>query len=980
MRANRVWASLRGCDVFGVTIWRGCAVASTPGCLILLDLTTGRTVEHQNPHRTVRALAIQGFDRMGYLGLGSEDGRVTILDSSAKPRGAFACEKAASCLSWTNSESEVGLVVGAGKEVRLWQGDTIRAVKLPLRAKAMCVAFGQGEFVVGMEDGEFAVFRVAEREPVAKVRTSGVPSCVVFVGDGMFAAGDSDCNAFVFDVQGHVLYSGKTRFEPVTACVAGKLVLFGGVAGRVDVMSWKMVRVGGFKCDSEWIWDIVCENSGRVVIATKNGVEMMALEFDVTGGCGEGFGVFRNGLASVKLVSFLGARECEKNLSSVILRVACYGDRVMIVSEKGIGVFIVRNETLTWKEQFQVKVADKHDEIVAEMTKNRVFVLCGDQLSVMNENGQTIKKYQFAQFVSMTAQSWDRIVVVCQSDNRKWYDTTIVSDTNTVPGIRTDTRIVEMIISDEICYLDNNCRFVIYNPFEQEVIWERQQIKTFACSDRIDNLVAVSTGAEIEFRYQKYQWKIFAEGDIFGFHKRKIMLVHRTTCDLIDISIPIADMVNNKDWETLDTIQMLGLTDDERKLIASAALRENETVIANNFSYGLELHDDNEAERRFELAWKAKDWKAAIEIAIANKWQNRLRGITSANIPSSQTADIADTLLRAGLDEVAIQLLKKHHNTPALATALIDTGNWLDAIDLAKRDSTAADIVFPKLVPLLFSDGYFFESLASLAKIPDSDTQTQLVQSLFASSMRSKNYRHAALATLAKGIIQPDLYWTHHTTSLGYLAVTHLQSLRDLPLSEDDAGTLFSLSFYILACAFSGEMPGLPLADILLQLLRASAILRMKRWVTFAAQQLATMHLQPETKSLARYHIEASTSSTASPLHFACPTCGANIYTATKLPRLTCGRCHTRLLFSGPSCRPLHLHPSPASPTAFTQSARLPRTAPSIKHWDSQSLVPCHFCRDCGLPSDSLDFQTHVLPTRVCPLCQSGPSELATLL
>ena len=153
MRANRVWASLRGCDVFGVTIWRGCAVASTPGCLILLDLTTGRTVEHQNPHRTVRALAIQGFDRMGYLGLGSEDGRVTILDSSAKPRGAFACEKAASCLSWTNSESEVGLVVGAGKEVRLWQGDTIRAVKLPLRAKAMCVAFGQGEFVFGMEDG-----------------------------------------------------------------------------------------------------------------------------------------------------------------------------------------------------------------------------------------------------------------------------------------------------------------------------------------------------------------------------------------------------------------------------------------------------------------------------------------------------------------------------------------------------------------------------------------------------------------------------------------------------------------------------------------------------------------------------------------------------------------------------------------------------------------------------------------------------------
>ena len=954
------------------TMWNGTVVATANGDIMMVDGATGKTQEHQNSLRSVRTLAVCGCSRFGLLACAGEDGRVVIFDSELNAKGSFACARAVQCLSWGDTEDKPLLVTGAGKEIRLWRGDPHHAIKIPVESKVMCVAFGKRTYVIGCEDGHVLIFNADYRDPIAQIAMTGVPGCATRVGDEVFAVGDSDCNVVVFDAQGNVISRGHTRFEPITACVADRLILFGGIAGRVDVMSRKMVRVGGFECDSSVIWNLECVN-GTVVVAKKDGLELRALEFDVTGGCGEGFGVYRSGLSSVTLKSCGCGCEIEKDMKGVVVKVGCYGERVLVVLEKGIKVFRVRPKTLKWKKLFQI-VRDGNEELRAEITSGRVFVLDGNVLTIYSDGGEVLKSYEVPHVVSMIPQSWNRVIVSLECD--KMCDVFTLSEKEKIPIMRTKKKILKTVTSGYIFYLEESGRFVAFDAYQQELVWERQGVRSFACSDRIEKLVAVSTGTEVEITYNQYKWTLFSAGDIFGFHKTKVMLLKGTTCEILDISLPIDEMIKNKDWNSLEEMHMIGLTAEQCQQIATAALQHNEIELGHSFCFGLELEEASKDEEEFERAIKTRDWSTVLELATRNNWHCRLANINTDHMPHPIVKRVVDALLKVNMTDSAVSILKHHGDTDSLARVLIDSGNWLDAISLGKSDEPAADIVFPQLVPRLFADGYLFEALVSISRIPSQATQSTIINSMFSNSISSADYRTAALWSLARGV-STDPYWFAHDTAVGYLAVGRLESLLLLPLSADDAYIVFSLAFYVIACALSGEMPGLPLADIYLQLLIASSLLGATHWAKFALGELAKFHLDSPMKELIKYNASSLQNPIGTPPSFTCPTCGKNFYRSVHVPRLCCGHCHSRILFSGISCRPISARPSLSqSPVTLIQASRFSQP----RFWDPQTLIDCHFCEACGLATDSADFQSAVAMKRECPLCGFTSSELVDVL
>ncbi|KAK8838405.1 hypothetical protein M9Y10_033031 [Tritrichomonas musculus] len=507
-----------------------------------------------------------------------------------------------------------------------------------------------------------------------------------------------------------------------------------------------------------------------------------------------------------------------------------------------------------------------------------------------------------------------------------------------------------------LAVVDKNKNCTVIDSFSKQVIASYEKKTSFAFSDRVDNLYAISDGKTVSIVFRDCKPKdMFIEGTILAFVRNKIVLSNEGAIEIIEAILPFDELIERNDFESVAELTFVGPTVDQWRYITSESLKKGNLDFSRTFSpnandtdlsffvneiaptiddnkwsievskfLGIVKHvklaeGDSAADRATELEEAGVSEEALQLYANCGEWDNVLRlaktkhlerCIVDIQFPQEYSEEAAKVLLDAGLGDGAIRILTKTNNVNSLARAHVYLGQWQEAISMSRLYSTVYNIIYPKFGQLLFETGRWFEALVCFFIPQDRAEREKTFNTIMNCVSDSCDLDKIAFVELMLGFNDPDTYWIHMTKTICYLAADKLKRSQMMPMNLDDAIEIFYLCYYVMACVRSFPVRGIIVTDVLIQFLIVASLLGHKRWLAYSLKELSSYDIDDPSKHIAQRSVmsnkEAVENKTISVF---CPRCGKDIFSSSRYPLLVCGFCGMKLSFSSFGCKPLPIIP-----------------------------------------------------------------------
>jgi WD40 repeat protein len=1034
--------------------------------LFFLSPLSGRVLDQKRMHHAPVYCVRCSVDGI-YFASSSSDGTVVVWRAiNNEAFVSYGSQSAARHLAWCPTKQL--LISSSSKEYSLWQPGDSQSPRKPSKDPIDSICFSpNGEvFVISYATGVVNVMSTEDETIVQTFNYSSVVTVLSYVtieATDYIVIADLDCRVSLFRASDKTLVGKNSLPFEALACgllpAPSSFFAFAGVSGKISLLSPGLSYLGDFGTDSKWIWDIAVDRQGRLALATKEGfVELRAIEFRLAFSCAGEIVAYQ---ASINTITCFDMTT-QKSTDVTFLKVICalgLSPRYLYVQFKD-SVVLFRYEKVPQGGELQfTKISElpgQFEKSLFSVAGEHVFGASEKVMTVYDVTGHSICKFSFQAtitFLSPTSSEKDGVLASC-ADGCVYF--VVLDQLEPVLLVQHDRSIAwasrEGLTVAVIDVAQNCC---LFDSFSNHKLCSYEKVTTFAFSDRIEGLYATSDGSTLSIYYREYTpVRLFIEGDVLGFIRNRIALSNAGSLEVVDAQLPLAELVEAEDWDAVSDFMGIGLRPEQWQYLASEALKRQNLEIAklcapsaspelaffifeiapmvDSGRWAAEInallgegkrHEPESAQdptRANELEAAGVSEEALQIYASCGDWENVLRlarechlerCIVDYQFPPEVSEEAAKVLLDAGLGDGAIRILTKTQNIESLARAHVYLGQWAEAISLSRLYSSVYNIFYPRFGQLLFESGQWFEALVCFFIPQDRDERRKVFNTLFGVIADAGDCEGLAFIRFLIALNDPDLYWRHFPKVLCYLAAHRLKHFVMIPLSEDDAHTVFFLAYYVMACHRVFAFRAIAVTDVLTMLLTSASMLGRKRWVAYALRELGTLDVDDATRHLAqRAGRPAQEVSEAASALAPCPRCRKDLYASSRQPLLVCGVCGVRIAFSTFSCRALPLFPfefagdgaleaiavqpkvgreelppdtvdeaylreSPAE--RFVVQKLKEKSGVPIQLWYNADLEDVRTCGTCGAMFTEEDWENSVLATETCPVCRVRTAESA---
>lgn len=729
--------------------------------------------------------------------------------------------------------------------------------------------------------------------------------------------------------------------------------LFSGISNKISIFTDNLMFLDNIQCNENWIWDFQIDNCKNLFLCGRSGViEMRSLSIPSFSTSNSNFIIYIENLNRFCLKNTLNDKNSfSLSFPKIICSLSISSHHLLVMFKSRIYVYLYnyqdKIETKNDLYQKMFEIPGNFDDAKSDISDRNIFVGLNNQLTVYSMNGILKTNFKFnskINFVIKTEAINDGCIVSCDNGSIFFF---IVNHPEPVLLFK-HKKAVKFAKKWNllIAFIDIDKNLFVIDTFTNEVLLYEENIESFVFSDRVDNLFAYNNeNGNLFTHFLCHKSKpSYIEGKLISFFGNKVALINGNSIEYCFPELPFKDILYeskhhpeyiNKFYELVNVNPNI----EQWKLIYRTALEINNSDIATlaaqhcgeNFNFFQCSQKVETGQISIEKYKKPNEFEelGAIDFAIRgyayiNDWENvyRLvekygceRLLLDLNVPENQFDNAAKYLLNSDLYDGAIQILKKSKNISALANAYVFMGNWLDAITLSISNPSIYHIIFPRFGEKLFEHKNYFESIVCFF-VPTlsfgTEERTTLFSKLYYNSSNSNDsYIQKSFISLLQGFNEPINYWLLHLKSIAYYASNRLSEFLLLPMNEDDAITVFHLSYFVIAFIHRFQIGGIHYYDILTQFLLSSAILGLKKWMNFAIKELSSF---PSTEPLKQLIFEAQNQirekndqKSSQKVSFICPKCKNDIFDISQVPLLICGSCGSSIAFSSHSCSPISI-------------------------------------------------------------------------
>lgn len=875
-------------------------------------------------------------------------------------------------------------------------------------------------FIISYSDGTVNVLSTEDENTVLQtMKYSSMVTSVSFVtlkGIDYIVTADLDCRVSMYRASDKLLV-GKNAlpFEALCSATIGDadcFFAFAGVSGKVSLLTSGLSYLGHFETDSKWIWDIAVDKQGRVALGTREGyVELRSIDFGIAFASSGDVIAYRTSINAMSCRDIINKKQTDLVFFKTIVSLAIcskflliqFKDAVVIYkygteAEKEIALMneskeekptptplnddasvsslALTNSTMNIKPSSQenqqpvipsdpdslplIKVYEipgSFENTLFAITPIHLFGATDNTLIVQDLSGHPVCQFTFQAPISTlsgTNSSKGAAIVGC-TDGCVYF--VMIDQPEPVLLTQQISPIVSAIRQGlTLAVIDKNKNCVVTDTFTNKVISSYENKTSFAFSDRVDGLYAISDGLTLSVVFRDCKPKnMFIEGSILAFVRNKIVLSNEGAIEIVEATLPFDELIEKNEFDMVSDLATIGLTEEQWRYLATESLKKGNLNYAsyaapNSSDTGLSFYvnevapninqakwsievaaflgevkhikfddNDSDANRAVDLEQAGVSEEALQLYANCGEWDNVLRlakdkhlerCIVDIQFPQEVSEKAAKVLLNAGLGDGAIRILTKTHNVNSLARAHVFLGQWPEAISMSRLYSSVYSIIYPRFGQLLFESGQWFEALVCFFIPQDRAEREKTFNTIYNCVAESCDLDKLSFVELMFGFNDPETYWTHMTRAVCYLAVDRLKRYQMMPMTIDDAVDIFYMCYYVMACLRIFPLRSIPVCDILLQMLTAASILGLKRWLAYTLKELSSFDIDDASKQIAQRAVRTNKEVDRKNLTTVlCPRCGKDLYSASKFPLLVCGFCGMNIAFSSITCRPLPLVP-----------------------------------------------------------------------
>jgi len=936
--------------------------------LFFINPENGAIIEQKRSHQSTIYCVRCSYDGT-FIASSSADGNIVIWrGSNNEAFVSYGSSSSSRKLDWCPNRQM--LISISMKEYNIWKPEETRTIRKPVQypIESVCFSPSGDVFILTFSNGQVNVFSSETHNILQSFQYSSLVSTIMFstINDIEYLiTSDLDCRVSMYRMSDKTLV-GKNSIPFEALCCSSiynsSFFAFSGVSGKISLMSNKLSYLGDFQTNSEWIWDMGIDSKGRIAIAAQEGyVELRTIHFGISYATAGDYVAFRTNINALLIRNIITKKDSYVTFNKIIISITMSTKFLLVQFKDSIMVYKHEKDENVGKQEPSLVLVDEIPGQFADtmFAITRINIISAEKsiITFYDLTGQRLCQYSFSCNISYLsyASLFNDGGIAGLDDGRVFFMTYEMKDPIILAKHNSPIKIARRS-GNLVGVLDYNHILAFFDVFNRKITRQFENIHTFSFNDRSEELFVISDGIHISVYFKEYYPCVsFIEGDILGFTRNKIVISHNGAFEIVDVQLPISQMIIAKDWESLFSLINIGLSNEELLLISKEAIKAHQFDLARlaapqsdigisffahhilnsipisevdtHFSKYLgkdspivdslkednsqktiaqQLEESGASEDAINMYAKCGEWNDVLRIASDKHLE---RSIVDIEFPSTVSEKAAKVMLNAGLGEGAVRLLSKCKNIDSLAKTHIYLGQWPEAISLSRIYSYVYEIIYPRFGQLLFESGHWFESLICFFIPKNRENRGIHFQKMIELSSEAKASHELSFLYLMVGFNDPISFWKYHIRSIAYSAANRLRNYTIMAMSKDDAMRVFYLSYYVLAVLNEYPLIGVNAEEIVLQLLLSSTTLGAKRWVSYSLGTLTSYNPNSKVKQIAQRAARAIKDIEQCHVSFQCPKCKKDFYSSSKAPLLSCGNCGIRISFSSFSCQPLPLIP-----------------------------------------------------------------------
>ena len=571
-------------------------IAACSNDLFFISPETGEILEQKRAHRATVYCVKCSHDGT-FFASSSSDGLVVVwrsLNNEGYVR--FGSATAASHIEWCPNKQL--LIAASKKEYRIWKPEESSAIPKQVQNNIESLAFSpSGDvFVLAFDNGILHVVQTEEPQNVLQTFTySSIVTALSFCqiqDEDYLVTADLDCRVSMYRMKDKQLVGKNSLpFEAMCCSAVGQgsfFFVFAGISGKVSLLTSSLSYLGDFKSSSDWIWDACTDKRGRIALASKEGfVELRSVDFGIAFASAGDIVAYRNSVNTMVVKNIINGKSADLSFNKIIVSTTMSSNFLLVQFKDS--VISYRHEYQTETEDQNKLNIEKVFEIPGYFEKSkfaitRIHILCAEDniLKFFDLTGHSLCQFQFSSKITClsAASAYNDNAIVGCKDGRVFFVTIDMKEP--VLLAKHGKEVVDAKRSGLIvAVLDVQGNCVVYDSFERTIIKKLENVRSIAFSDRVEQLLAASTGTELTIYYKDCQpITQFIEGDILGFIRNKVILSNDGAVETADAVLPFEELVEKKDWDSIKRLCDIGPNREQLEFLATASIRYKKFDIA----------------------------------------------------------------------------------------------------------------------------------------------------------------------------------------------------------------------------------------------------------------------------------------------------------------------------------------------------------------------------------------------------------------
>ena len=571
-------------------------IAACSNDLFFISPETGEILEQKRAHRATVYCVKCSHDGT-FFASASSDGLIVIwrsLNNEGYVR--FGSPAATSHIEWCPNKQL--LIATSKKEYRMWRPEESSAIPKQVQNNIESIAFSpNGDvFVLAFDNGLLHVISTEEPQNVLQTFTySSIVTALSFCSineEDYLVTADLECRVSMYRMKDKQLVGKNSLpFEAMCCAAVGDssfFFVFAGISGKVSLLTSSLSYLGDFKSSSDWVWDVAVDKRGRIALASKEGfVELRSVDFGIAFASAGDIVAYRNSVNTMIVKNIINGKSTELSFNKIIVSTTMSSNFLLVQFKDS--VISYRHEYQTESEDQQSLNIEKVFEIPgyfenAKFAITRIHILCAEDniLKFFDLTGHSLCQFQFSSPITClnAASAYNDNAIVGCKDGRVFFVTIDMKEP--VLLAKHGKEVVDAKRSGLIvAVLDVQENCTVYDSFERTVLKKLEKVKSIAFSDRVEQLLATSTGTELTIHYKDCQpITQFIEGDILGFIRNKVILSNEGAVETADAVLPFDELVQNKNWDAIKRLCDIGPNREQLEFLATASIRDKRFDVA----------------------------------------------------------------------------------------------------------------------------------------------------------------------------------------------------------------------------------------------------------------------------------------------------------------------------------------------------------------------------------------------------------------